>query len=101
MTVRLTAPISFDTGITTGYLGNNDLTISGARLIQVAIQGDAGLEAGTLKIRIAEGRSVEFGLVASNIYTLEMPSGCKACLPLITLDAKAAAGTPDLVVLAV
>ena len=101
MTVRLTAPISFDTAASTAYLGNNDLTISGARLIQVGIQGDAGLEAGTLKIRIGEGASVELGLVASNIYTLEMPSGCGSCLPVITLDAKAAAGTPHLVVLAV
>lgn len=101
MTIRLTAPISYDTGITTGYLGDNDLTITGARLIQVAIQGDAGLEAGTLKIRIGEGASVELGLVASNIWSIQMPTGCSSCLPRITIDAKAAAGTPHLVVLAV
>jgi|TARA_R110000803_G_scaffold175396_3_gene237933 hypothetical protein len=101
LTIRLTAPISYDTAASTAYLGDNDLTITGARLIQVGLQGDAGLEAGTLKIRIAEGHQVELGLVASNIYTIQMPTGCSSCLPLIQLDIKAAAGTPKIVVLAV
>ena len=101
MTIRLTAPISYDTATSTAYLGDNDLTVTGARLVQVALQGDAGLEAGTLKIRIGEGASVELGLVASNIWSIQMPTGCGACLPRLTIDAKAGAGTPKLVILAV
>jgi len=101
MTTRLKAPISFDTASSDAYLGANDLQVHGARLVQVGFQGDSGLEDGTLKIRLGEGASVEVGVPASNLWTIQMPSGCSSCLPVLTIDAKAAAGTPKLTVLAV
>lgn len=99
---RVTAPVTFDRDTSTAYPADSVVFVHRARLIQVGLFEDGtGQVAGTLKFRIGEGVTVEVGLPADNLYELKMPGCCEECLPVVQLDAKAASGTPKLVVLAV
>jgi len=100
---RVKAPVTFERDTTTSYPADGVVFVHGARTLQVGLFEDGtGQVAGTLKFRIGEGVSIEVGLPANNLYELKVPGGCsKDCLPVIELDAKATAGTPKLIVLAV
>jgi len=103
MSKRITAPNSSSYLASNAYLGDSDLIVSGARLVQVGLQLDGtGLVAGTIKVRIGDGSAVEFGIPAGNLWSLEMPTGCHDCLPVLQIDAKSTDDiAPRLVVLAV
>jgi len=100
---RVKAPVTFERDCTTSYPADGVVFVHGARTLQVGLFEDGtGQVAGTLKFRIGEGSTIELGLPADNVYELKVPGGCSSdCLPVIQLDAKASAGTPKLVILAV
>lgn len=102
MASRLQAPITFHVDASTSYLGNgNEIEVHGARSVQVGFFTDgSGLVAGTLKLRMGDGVTVEIPVPADNLWTLDH-TACSGCLPVLTIDGKAGAGTPLLTIVAV
>lgn len=102
--IRLTAPFSFKKSASTDYYGEGSRIFvqPGAKGIQVGFY-DSGTDAnvaGGVLVRVGENNTLApIGIPAANLYPLFAPGAAE--LPMIEIDAKAASGTPDFVLIGI
>lgn len=104
MASRIKAPLSWETDATVSFLGHADAIFiqPGALLVQIwfFLEG-TGQVAGTIKLRIGEGATIEGEVVAGGKYQIQVPTGCDRCLPVIELDGKTAAGEAKMTIVVI